>query len=136
MDSFSSDVEGVHVGYCRDAARSVARKHGVKVPPVDVRAIAMAEGLVMVETDLGSLDARLRQEDMGTWVVELNPHFPETAKRFSIAHEVGHRVLSHPGCGTDPRYEREANVFAAELLMPLNLLKDALRHTTRLGQLA
>ena len=127
MDSYSNDADAVHIGYCRDAARSVAQRHSATEPPVDIRASA---------AELGSLDARLRQDASGNWMVELNPIFPETAKRFSIAHEVGHRVLAHPGCGTNPRQEREANVFAAELLMPLFMLKAALKRSTRLGQLA
>jgi Zn-dependent peptidase ImmA (M78 family) len=136
MDSYSNDADAVHIGYCRDAARSVAQRHRATEPPVDIRAVAAAEGIVIVATELGSLDARLRQDASGNWMVELNPIFPETAKRFSIAHEVGHRVLAHPGCGTNPRHEREANVFAAELLMPLFMLKAALKRSTRLGQLA
>ena len=90
----------------------------------------------MIEADLGSLDARLRQTDDGTWLIELNPSFAETAKRFSIAHELGHRILAHSGCGTDPGQEREANIFAAELLMPLGLVKAALKRTRRLSELA
>jgi Zn-dependent peptidase ImmA (M78 family) len=129
-------LERVHIGYCRDAARSVAARHGVTSPPVDIRHIASVEGLLVTEADIGSLDARLRQIEGGAWLVELSPTYAETAKRFSIAHELGHRVLAHSGCGTDPDQEREANVFAAELLMPLVLVKAALKRTTRLGGLA
>jgi len=124
----------VHIGYCRQAARTVAKRYGVRHPPVDVKAIATAEGLRLVYADIGSLDARLYRNGDG-WVLELNPAFAETAQRFSIAHEVGHLVLAHDGCGSQPEHERAANVFAAELLMPLDLVRSALRETSRLGDL-
>jgi Zn-dependent peptidase ImmA (M78 family) len=125
----------VHIGYCRQAARTVAKRHGVRRPPVDVRGIAATEGLRVVSAHIGVLDARLYR-DGGEWVLELNPAYAETAQRFSVAHEIGHLVLAHDGCGSHPEDERAANVFAAELLMPLEMVKSGLRETTRLGELA
>lgn len=64
--------------------------------------------------------------------------FPLPCRRFTIAHEVGHLVL-HPGRvyhrdrplqgnerfnSSRPTIEKEADLFAAELLMPSKLLTD------------
>ncbi|HVC23602.1 MAG TPA: ImmA/IrrE family metallo-endopeptidase [Candidatus Dormibacteraeota bacterium] len=125
----------VHIAYCRQVARSVARRHRVTKPPIDVHAIAVKEGLQVTEADLGSVDARLYRKD-SVWVLELNRAFAHTAQRFSVAHELGHLSFGHEGCGLAPADERAANVFAAELLMPLAQVKSALRRQTRLGELA
>jgi Zn-dependent peptidase ImmA (M78 family) len=128
-------VEDVHIGYCREVARSVARRHGVTAPPVDVEAIAAREGMRVVRADLGALEGRMRTDDDG-WLIEVNSDRSLTSQRFSVGHELGHRKMGHLGCGTDAKQEREANVFAAELLMPLALLKQAMARHRSLGELA
>jgi len=107
----------------------------VSAPPVDVELIAAGEGIRIVRVDLGCLEGRMREDDDG-WVIELNSDRSLTSQRFSVGHELGHRKMGHHGCGTDPKREREANVFAAELLMPLALLKKALAKQRSLGELA
>jgi len=77
----------------------------------------------------------MRQES-GAWIIEVNQDRSLTAQRFTVAHELGHHFLGHDTCGTDPVQERQANVFAAELLMPLALVKKVLGTEKRLGQLA
>lgn len=70
------------------------------------------------------------------WVVYYNPDKPETRRRFTIAHEVGHAILdteewlaSAARGGGNRQRERERRVdrFAAELLMPSRLIHDAIR---------
>jgi Zn-dependent peptidase ImmA (M78 family) len=128
-------VEDPHVGYCRDAARSVARRHQVVSPPVDVEAIAATEGFRIVRVDLGQLEGRMREDEAG-WLIEINSDRSLTSQRFSVGHELGHRVMDHDACGTDAVQERQANIFAAELLMPLPLLKNAMGKGRPLGELA
>lgn len=102
---------------------------------MSVEAIARAEGIGVVRQTLGSLEGRMRQES-GAWIIEVNQDRSLTAQRFTVAHELGHHFLGHDTCGTDPVQERQANVFAAELLMPLALVKKVLGTEKRLGQLA
>lgn len=104
-------------------------------PPVDVEAIAAAMGIRLVRVDLGMLEGRMREDDEG-WLIEVNSDRSMTSQRFSVGHELGHRKLGHLGCGTDAKQEREANLFAAELLMPLALLRKAIRKHRSLGELA
>jgi Zn-dependent peptidase ImmA (M78 family) len=58
----------------------------------------------------------------------VNSKLPVGRFRFSIAHELGHFLLNHePLAHIDekrsPRLEREADVFASELLLPEALLR-------------
>jgi Zn-dependent peptidase ImmA (M78 family) len=47
-------------------------------------------------------------------------------RRFTAAHELGHLVMHHEPLPGDARQEREAQAFAAELLMPAEVIRDAL----------
>lgn len=54
-------------------------------------------------------------------------------KRFSVAHEIGHLLLGHPGqdnlfnLESKNPFEIEANLFAAELLIPFDWIKNDLK---------
>src|SRR3989338_10345703 len=58
-------------------------------------------------------------------------------RRFTIAHEIGHLLMGHV-CNNDPNdhREKEANEFAAELLMPLSILKKDFQQIKVLKTLA
>jgi len=75
----------------------------------------------------------------------VNADEPETRQRFTIAHELGHWVCQclegrmepvycrAEDVGVDPEakaLEREANVFAAELLMPEEAVRSSTAETT------
>lgn len=53
--------------------------------------------------------------------------------RFTVAHELGHLVLHHDAQPGAPQQEREADAFAAELLMPAAKIEDQLPRRLRLG---
>jgi hypothetical protein len=127
--------EGPYVAYCRAVARSVVKRQCVNQPPVDVESIALAEGFQLDRMALGDLDGRMRQST-GKWLIEVNSARHQHNQRFTIAHEIGHALMGHQGCGPVELEERQANVFAAELLMPLGMLRKALNSTGRLGELA
>ena len=113
-------------------------KHGVSRPPVPVDQIARKLGAEIRRepTEAGLSGFLLR--DTERVIIGVNSNHPSTRSRFTIAHELGHFLL-HEGervhvdrtgqmfrvklrgemasQGTDLE-EREANLFAAELLMP------------------
>lgn len=71
--------------------------------------------------------------DLEDKIIEYNDRHPTVRKRFSVAHEIGHLVLGHSVrndifsySSKDP-VEVEANIFAAELLMPYKWLKEDLK---------
>ena len=94
-------------------------------------------GILVVEGNFGDADidgVTLRPAGMKP-VIVLNQDRPVDRKRFSLAHEYGHVVL-HPY--PYEAMEKEANEFAAELLMPRSgVLADLKRGLSipKLGQL-
>ena len=96
-----------------------------------------ATGVIVIEGDFGDADidgVTLRPPGMKP-VIVLNRARCADRKRFSLAHEFGHVVL-HPF--PYDAMEKEANEFAAELLMPAGgVLRDLKRGLSipRLGQL-
>jgi Zn-dependent peptidase ImmA (M78 family) len=108
---------------------------------VDLDSIAKHLGIRVIEEDLpdnvsGVLDCRSIEEP----IVLLNKHHHLHRRRFSLAHEIGHFVLHKmSGVHMDTKIflrsdspnlhgikiEREANQFAAELLMPESEIRKA-----------
>ena len=112
-------------------------------PPVDVEHIALELGIeVKCEPFEEDLSGVLVKQD-GLTVIGVNSRHAITRQRFTIAHEIGHFVLKHEGelfvdktlrnqtavvwrdgkssLGTFA-CEVQANQFAAELLMPRDVL--------------
>ena len=121
-------------------AREVLQQHNVTKAPVPLDAIVKSLGIRVVEKPFDAsgyqdVSGMLYRTDSET-VVGLNEKHSETRRRFSLAHELGHYFLHKgevfvdakvnfrnrlSGMGVD-REEIEANSFAAELLMPSDLL--------------
>ena len=105
-------------------------------------AIAAARGAEVEEVDAENFDgALLRYEGESLGLILIRHGIKEPArKRFTLAHEVAHYVL--PGHGADSMQcrqqdieswdehiantEREANIFAAEILMPTTIVAPLL----------
>ena len=74
-------------------------------------------------------------------MILINDSIPATRKRFTLAHEMGHRILGHTGAhfsfsgsvfvlDSETENEKAANRLAAELLMPEDfILRDRGRFT-------
>lgn len=101
----------------RGAAERVLDRHWTGEMPVDVWKIAGAMGLRVVVTSAG-YHGRLTEE-----IIEVPEDEPHVAKRFVIAHEIGHRELRHRV--PEEKIEAEANAFASELLIPRPRLRRA-----------
>lgn len=56
-------------------------------------------------------------------------------RRFNVAHEIGHLVLHPEARPGDGQHEREAHLFAAELLMPEEMIVDELPPKPDVGAL-
>lgn len=124
-------------------AQRVRTLHAADELPVPVEEIATKLGATVVYEAMDRSVSGLLVRDDDSTVMGINATHPEVRQRFSIAHEVGHLVL-HRGrpmvvdhvrlnlrddrssAATD--YEEiQANAFAAELLMPRDLVLRALR---------
>jgi Zn-dependent peptidase ImmA (M78 family) len=119
-----------------DLRRRYQERFGGAEFPVPVEMIA--EDLLGLEVERTELDVS------GVLVpaerrILVNAGEPETRQRFTIAHELGHWVCQCLEGQTEPIYcraeeigvdpeakklEREANVFAAELLMPEEAVRE------------
>lgn len=113
----------------------------IPVPVVDV---AKKLNLAVYEIKMPSIDGVipsgvLNKLKDGNWAIILNEKEAHTRKRFSIAHEIGHflfhkgkpfvdafnagETFYRDGIGDD-KLEKEANFFAASLLMPSEKVKE------------
>lgn len=104
---------------------------------IDVEEVAKKLELVVSEHDLGANVSGVLYIEKGKGVIGYNNSESEVRKRFTIAHEIGHFILhrldneifvdkkefkvlyrdKNSGTG-EIKQEREANAFAAALLMP------------------
>jgi len=116
--------------------------------PVDVFKLASELGIRVVAKPLrDSISGAIERRDDG-WMIVVNKNHSENRKRFTVAHEIGHFVLHYRqlGNGTndtkayradeqedayenwiDVEHEREANGFAAGILMPAPLVRRQYR---------
>jgi Zn-dependent peptidase ImmA (M78 family) len=148
-------LEKARYGYARQVARKVIKKCGITAPPVDIKCILNSYGLqyIEVETFPDQLDALIATIDRVLYVA-VNKHHHIHRKRFSAAHELGHRLMNHEvsyyinaftiddppdkrdHCRIEKIFEQEANAFAGELLVPLAMLKKEFRKTPDIPALA
>jgi len=112
-----------------EKAKRLALTIGLTDPPVDVAAVAKDLGILLLEENLTDCDGCLVIHDGAAAVVVNRDLQPIGRKRFTVAHEIGHFQLHRQTgywaesardmeTGWHSGAEFEANVFAAELLMP------------------
>ncbi|MCL2011086.1 MAG: ImmA/IrrE family metallo-endopeptidase [Synergistaceae bacterium] len=101
----------------------------MKAPPVNLRIICdwLEIEVYMKPCDsFGAIFSRSPRD--GRKVLLANDRMPQGRFRFSIAHELGHILLNHEPLKhiyeqRKPAVERQADFFAAELLLPEHLLR-------------
>jgi Zn-dependent peptidase ImmA (M78 family) len=131
--------------HIRSLVDGLLKEHRVKTVPVPVEGIARAMGVEVqrqiAEDDLSGFLYRDRKRSLS--MIGVNAAHHANRQNFTTAHELGHLLLHDfdeihvdrqfkvwlrsgaSSQGTDIE-EKEANLFAAELLMPAGLLaKDA-----------
>ena len=123
----------------------ILENQDVVAPPVKIESIVKAHGVTIVHVDESDENSGFlyREPKTGKVVLGVNSNHAPVRQRFTLAHELGHLLLhsSQPvhvdgkgmgfqvhlrnelsGEGTK-RSEVEANLFAAELLMPRDMLR-------------
>jgi Zn-dependent peptidase ImmA (M78 family) len=130
----------------RALAERLLLTHRIDAAPVDVETLARSLGAEVqyrpAEENLSGFILRNRKQRSA--VIGVNSNHHRNRQRFTIAHEIGHFLLHDQDdihvdrnkCGLQIRrrneesskgeddYEKEANVFAAELLMPATFLEQ------------
>lgn len=128
----------------RDAqrcAKGLLHRLGVRAAAhIVIEAFCARLGVEIIEAPLDGATAQLVRVDKRTIIFVSDRVADGHARRFSIAHELGHLMLKHPSrhphelCSRHASmlrnaqardYEAEANAFASELLMPAELLTRA-----------
>lgn len=121
---------------CQKAANDVLDELPVGAPDeIDLETLAWIGGrrLRIVEGRLVGAEGRLVANEKGGIIRIREGIAPLGRRRFTIAHEIGHRVLHGTGAcydtlkdfrtWTSGSKETEANIFASELLMPERLFR-------------
>ena len=125
-------------------AQTLLHKYSVEAPPVPVERIAKGEGAQLRFAPLDDeLSGMIYVKD-GTPIIGINSLHHPNRQRFTIAHECGHLMLHKAQITKEVHVDKtfsilarnaesadgttdieiEANLFAAELLMPAALLMD------------
>lgn len=125
--------------------------------PVDLLELAANMGINIYEMDLDEWNASgMISRERGITEVYIDENESATRKRFTIAHEFGHLFLhmeedvdsnfldgepvlyrrGKDNFSTDPSKEREANRFAAALLMPARIVQDEWKMSYSVGRMA
>lgn len=136
VEHFLADVSHI---YLEDELQGVWPLHpddlltylGVE-PPIDSFRIAERCGVRVIPWEFGSEVSGLLVQIGHIKAIGVNQHHPDARQRFTVAHELGHYFLRHTNEMTvdlvdplgdthfnlNPVMERQANRFAAQLLMP------------------
>lgn len=122
----------------RRTAADLLKKYRIDRPPVDPEAIAEAEGIDVLYVDFGvHSDEISGLYDFETRKIYVNKKIPDNRKTFTIAHELAHALMHEEYAESEqysamprsnfhsdkPDEEREADVFAACLLVPKDMLR-------------
>ncbi len=121
------------IGFVRQTARKLLADVGINNPPILIRNII---DHIKKEKDLSIYPWAFGNDADGIQITEgekatigYNQEQHPHRQRFTVAHEIGHLLLGHTGenfildLNSKKPEEIEANQFAAELLMPLKMLK-------------
>lgn len=129
------------LGKAERTARQVLDAAGVTKPPIPIEKLVVAEGIRLAFDTLGGHDVSGMLYRRGaSAVMVINEDHAHHRQRFTIAHELGHYRLhdsdtyldgtaalrfrdSTSATGSD-REEREANAFAAAVLMPAEWIHE------------
>lgn len=119
-------------------AQIFLRSHRVTSEPVDVMALAQAEGFEVKYMELPEGEAGSTLERRGKRYIMVNEKDPYMRQRFTILHEIAHHVLCLPSVHGQtsksneselvsplgrPMEEKACDAFASECLVPLSIVQ-------------
>ncbi len=130
----------------KNLAKKLIKDSKIKEAPVSLRIVieclqtthdlrVIAHGF---SDHVSGLLMRCKQLDEEYFVIGFNENQPWCRRRFTIAHEIGHLLFGHTCNQSDDKdhNEKEADIFAAELLIPKEFLKKDFKITPKIPDLA
>jgi Zn-dependent peptidase ImmA (M78 family) len=124
---------------CLEAARQLTQSYKSTVPPFYPASVADQLGVAGIRERLLTCDARVTAEMSGLYI-EINSVFPETRRRLSLAHEIGHLILDKCMGGAhlqEKNHSREVealcNRIAGLLLAPDWAIRKHFQNSAGLG---
>jgi Zn-dependent peptidase ImmA (M78 family)/DNA-binding XRE family transcriptional regulator len=133
------------------AAQQLLAQTRTTEAPVDIKKLCVRCGVHVIEAPFSNEVSGVILDLNNGPVIGVNQDHPLVRRRFSAAHELGHYLLAHhdhfhidlsdaAGQGEPPGYnwldERNANDFAAQVLMPAALVAAAFAANSNLNQVA
>ena len=128
----------------REKANKLLKDNCLFVPPVNAKELALNMGLKVVFVDFNQT---ANFQDVSGFIhsssrtLYVNANESPKRQNFTIAHEIGHYILGHTNSEEysmlyrvssitneeDSNLEKEANYFAANLLVPEQFLKNIIK---------
>jgi Zn-dependent peptidase ImmA (M78 family) len=134
------------IGMARNIARKLLAEVEIKNPPVLIRDIINhiknQRDLSVYPWAFGNDTDGIQITDGERATIGYNQSQHPHRQRFTVAHEIGHLLLGHTGknfildLNSKKPEEIEANQFAAELLMPLEMIKKDLQNKKKAKDIA
>lgn len=125
------DIEKPNKGFAKKVAQDIIKQTKIKTFPILIKDIAkFIPDLYIDGKELEDEISGIQASYKGTFFIRYNANHPIKRNRFTVAHEIGHILLGHTspcsrsGVESKNLNEIEANTFAAELLIPLPVLKN------------
>lgn len=131
----------VNVGGARNIARRLLKDAKIKDIPVSlwkvIEYLKARHNLEVLRHGFAKIDGLLVAIGDGPPTIGFNPDRSWVRRRFTLGHEIGHLLLGHAcGADLDGVAEREADQFAAELLVPLAMIRKDFKERPDLDELA
>lgn len=118
---------------------SYAQKRGIQIEPLDLNAVAkeLSVKIEYINFENSEISGKLYNKE-GKWIIEVNKKHAQVRQRFTIAHELAHLVL-HRNMNSsfedaiffrsddNNAKERQANLFASELLLPKKIFFEKIK---------
>ncbi len=143
MEIEEKSLNKPRIKLARDKARKILDHCKISSYPILLKDISSGiEGLLIDGKEFEDGISGVHLMHKGTIFIAYNKNHPKVRNRFTVAHELGHALMGHT-LDSSPVHlnskdfrETEANQFAAELLVPLKMLKKAIKKSRTVEKLS
>ena len=123
-------------------------KDNQKSCPVRITAITEEYGIDVYNSSMSRNISGAIIKEGDKYVIYVNDKHPKNRQRFTIAHEIAHYILNKEKIGdnlTDNAmyrsklsnvFERQANILASEILMPVNFVMQFIEENKSVSEMA